>query len=234
MAAGKMAAPVEFAADLCIHDILQYISSNILVNIFFFHKGFPLLFSLHTNDCTAKDPSVKLLKIADDTTVICLIHNGLIQACRALMITSIVLGAFGLVATLVGMQCSKIGGENYIMKGRIAGAGGVFFILQGLCTMIAVSWYAFNITQEFFDPLYPGIKYEIGEGLYIGWSSAIMALCGGSCLLFSCGLCSREEKKSHLQNFRSCSYQAQSRHMVQTASTISRVPSSQYRLNAYV
>ncbi|XP_077062423.1 claudin-15b [Siphateles boraxobius] len=159
---------------------------------------------------------------------------GLIQACRALMITSIVLGAFGLVATLVGMQCSKIGGENYIMKGRIAGAGGVFFILQGLCTMIAVSWYAFNITQEFFDPLYPGIKYEIGEGLYIGWSSAIMALCGGSCLLFSCGLCSREEKKSHLQNFRSYSYQPQSRHMVQTASTISHVPFSQYRLNAYV
>jgi len=38
-------------------------------------------------------------------------------------------------------------------------------------------------------------RYEIGEGLYIGWSSAIMALCGGSCLLFSCGLCSREEKK---------------------------------------
>jgi len=59
------------------------------------------------------------------------VFSGLIQACRALMITSIVLGAFGLVATLVGMQCSKIGGENYIMKGRIAGAGGVFFILQG-------------------------------------------------------------------------------------------------------
>ncbi|XP_067294041.1 claudin-15b [Pseudorasbora parva] len=159
---------------------------------------------------------------------------GYIQACRALMITSIVLGTFGLVATLVGMQCSKIGGENYIMKGRIAGAGGVFFILQGLCTMIAVSWYAFNITQEFFDPLYPGIKYEIGEGLYIGWSSAILALCGGSCLLFSCGLCSTEEKKSHLQNFRSYSNQPQSRHMVQTASTTSDVPSNQYRLNAYV
>ncbi|KAL0161486.1 hypothetical protein M9458_045211, partial [Cirrhinus mrigala] len=34
----------------------------------------PLLFSLYTNDCTSKDPSVKLLKFADDTTV-----NGLIQ-----------------------------------------------------------------------------------------------------------------------------------------------------------
>ncbi len=35
----------------------------------------PLLFSLYTNDCTSKDPSVKLLKFADDTTVII----GLIQ-----------------------------------------------------------------------------------------------------------------------------------------------------------
>ncbi len=34
-----------------------------------------LLLSLHTNDCTSKDPSVKLLKFADDTTVICLIQD---------------------------------------------------------------------------------------------------------------------------------------------------------------
>ncbi|KAI5615810.1 claudin 15 precursor [Silurus asotus] len=83
---------------------------------------------------------------------------GYIQACRALMITSIVLGMFGLIFTLVGMQCSKIGGKNYIVKGRIAVLGGVFFILQGVCTMIAVSWYASNITQQFFNPLYTGIK----------------------------------------------------------------------------
>ncbi len=35
----------------------------------------PLLFSLYTNDCTSKDRSVKLLKFADDITLI-----GLIQA----------------------------------------------------------------------------------------------------------------------------------------------------------
>ncbi len=34
----------------------------------------PLLFSLYMNDCTSKDPSVNLLKFADDTTL-----NGLIQ-----------------------------------------------------------------------------------------------------------------------------------------------------------
>ncbi len=36
----------------------------------------PLLFSLYTNDCTSKDPSVKLLKFADDTTLIDLIQDG--------------------------------------------------------------------------------------------------------------------------------------------------------------
>ncbi len=36
----------------------------------------PLLFSLYTNDCTSKYPSVKLLKFADDTTLIGLIQDG--------------------------------------------------------------------------------------------------------------------------------------------------------------
>ncbi len=36
----------------------------------------PLLFSLYTNDCTSKDPSVKLLKFADNTTLIGLIQDG--------------------------------------------------------------------------------------------------------------------------------------------------------------
>ncbi len=36
----------------------------------------PLLFSLYTNDCTSKVPSVKLLKFADDTTLIGLIQDG--------------------------------------------------------------------------------------------------------------------------------------------------------------
>ncbi len=35
----------------------------------------PLIFSLYTNDCTSTNPSVKLLKFADDTTVIGLIQD---------------------------------------------------------------------------------------------------------------------------------------------------------------
>ncbi|KAF7686639.1 hypothetical protein HF521_015032 [Silurus meridionalis] len=36
----------------------------------------PLLFSLYTNDCISSDPTVKLLKFADDTTLIGLIQDG--------------------------------------------------------------------------------------------------------------------------------------------------------------
>ncbi len=42
----------------------------------------PLLFSLYTNDCTSKDPSVKLLKFADDTTLIGLIQDRDVSAYR--------------------------------------------------------------------------------------------------------------------------------------------------------
>ncbi len=37
---------------------------------------FPLFFSLCTNDCTSKDPSVKLLKFVGNTTLIGLIQDG--------------------------------------------------------------------------------------------------------------------------------------------------------------
>ncbi len=42
----------------------------------------PLLFSLYTNDCTSKDPSIKLLKFSDGTTLICLIQDGYKSAYR--------------------------------------------------------------------------------------------------------------------------------------------------------
>ncbi|KAE8288171.1 Claudin-15 [Larimichthys crocea] len=152
--------------------------------------------------------------------------NGYIQASRALMIASIVFGTFGIVATLVGMKCSKIGGENYVLKGRIAAVGGVLFLLQGICTMIAISWYAANITQQFFDDFYAGTKYEIGEGLYIGWSSAVLALCGGACLTCACKLNSPREKTPY-------PYQPPSRGHVMSTVTSQSVPSN-YGRNAYV
>ncbi len=53
----------------------------------------PLLFSLYTNDCTSKDPSVKLLKFSDDTTLISLIQDGDKSAYRQEVLRSWLSGA---------------------------------------------------------------------------------------------------------------------------------------------
>ncbi|KAI2547153.1 claudin 15, partial [Homo sapiens] len=58
--------------------------------------------------------------------------------------------------------------------------------LSGICGMVAISWYAFNITRDFFDPLYPGTKYELGPALYLGWSASLISILGGLCLCSAC------------------------------------------------
>lgn len=112
--------------------------------------------------------------------------SGYIQACRALLITALLLAFFGTVVSMIGLKCTTVASGDPVTKGKIATVGGVFFILGGICTLIAVTWYAVNITREFFDPIYPGTKYEIGPALYMGWAGSMLAIIGGICLCCSC------------------------------------------------
>ncbi|XP_038393871.1 claudin-15 isoform X2 [Canis lupus baileyi] len=112
--------------------------------------------------------------------------SGYLQACRALMITAIFLGFLGLFLGMVGLRCINIGGMELSRKAKLAATAGVLHILAGFCGMVAISWYAFNITREFFDPLYPGTKYELGPALYLGWSASLLAILGGVCLGSGC------------------------------------------------
>ncbi|XP_036393064.1 claudin 15-like b [Megalops cyprinoides] len=107
---------------------------------------------------------------------------GYVQACRALMIISLLLGLIGIIVSLLGLKCTKIGSASDQAKGKIALAGGGLFILSGVCSMTAVSWYAYRVVQEFYDPFYGGIKFELGTGLYMGWGGACLAILGGAFL----------------------------------------------------
>ncbi|NXK52353.1 CLD19 protein, partial [Chauna torquata] len=109
-----------------------------------------------------------------------------IQACRALMIVSILLGFIAAVLSLLGLKCTNIGLNDEDGKMKFAVTGGFLFILGGLCSMVAVSWYAAMITAQFFDPLYAGTKYELGDALYLGWAGSILYMLGGICLTCSC------------------------------------------------
>uniref|UniRef100_A0A8C5IC27 Claudin n=1 Tax=Junco hyemalis TaxID=40217 RepID=A0A8C5IC27_JUNHY len=100
-----------------------------------------------------------------------------VQACRALMITSILLGFLAAVLTLLGMKCTNIGLSNIETEMRA-------LLTLCLCSMVAISWYAAMVTAQFFDQLYAGTKYELGEGLYLGWTGSVLYILGG--ILLTC------------------------------------------------
>uniref|UniRef100_A0A3Q3JBF1 Claudin n=1 Tax=Monopterus albus TaxID=43700 RepID=A0A3Q3JBF1_MONAL len=103
--------------------------------------------------------------------------NGIIQACRGLMITAVFLGFFGSIFALVGLKCTKIGGTDK-NKARITCFAEIF-----VCNSISsCSIYAHRITSEFFDPTFIDKKYELGAALFIGWAGSILCILGGSML----------------------------------------------------
>ncbi|XP_063317000.2 claudin-15-like [Pelmatolapia mariae] len=115
-----------------------------------------------------------------------------VQACRALMIICLLLGLGSMIVALLGLKCIKIGSNTDQSKAKIATIGGILSFLAGLCCMIAASWYAAEVIKDFNDPFHGGLKFELGTGLYIGWTGAILAMLGGA---FLCSPCKRASVK---------------------------------------
>ncbi|KAM9358738.1 claudin-1-like [Symphorus nematophorus] len=108
-----------------------------------------------------------------------------LQACRALMILSLLVSLAAIIASVLGLKCTKIGRTSENVKDQIALSGGVLFILSGVFTLTSVSWYAARVIQDFYDPLYAGVRFELGSGLYLGWSASCLCLLSGSMLCCS-------------------------------------------------
>lgn len=64
------------------------------------------------------------------------------QTSRALMVISLLLGFFGIIVSVMGMKCTKVGEEDPVTKSRIAVAGGVLFIFSGKAALAFIHhWY---------------------------------------------------------------------------------------------
>uniref|UniRef100_A0A8C1RCP6 Claudin n=1 Tax=Cyprinus carpio TaxID=7962 RepID=A0A8C1RCP6_CYPCA len=128
---------------------------------------------------------------------------GYIQACRALMIIALILGLLAVILAAMGLKCTKLGSTSEESKGKISLTAGVLFILSGVCVMVAVSWYAARVVQEFNDPFYGGTKYELGAGLYLGWAAAALAILGGAILCTSFKSSRPAQTRGHDYNYSS-------------------------------
>lgn len=56
---------------------------------------------------------------------------GYVQACRALMITAILLGFLGLFLGMLGLRCTSVGGTEPSRKAKLAATAGALHMLAG-------------------------------------------------------------------------------------------------------
>ncbi|XP_060114976.1 claudin-3-like [Heteronotia binoei] len=109
-----------------------------------------------------------------------------LQAARALVVITVILGALGILIFLMGAQCTRCI-EEESTKAKVTIVAGVIFLLSGILILIPVSWSANTIIRDFYNTLVPQPqKRELGASLYIGWAAAALFLFGGALLCCTC------------------------------------------------
>ncbi|XP_061091723.1 claudin-14-like [Conger conger] len=124
---------------------------------------------------------------------LCEIHRSLLdlprdlQAARALMVLSCLASMLAAALSTVGMDCTSCA-RGSPAKTALAAAGGACYIVAGLLCLVTSSWTTNDIIRDFPSHLLPGgVRYEIGQAVYVGFVSAAFSVAGGVVLCLSCG-----------------------------------------------
>ncbi|XP_053131264.1 claudin-3-like [Hemicordylus capensis] len=108
------------------------------------------------------------------------------QASRALMVISIILGLLCILVFLMKARYVRCATDDRT-RSMVTIAAGVVLLLTGLMTLIPVSWSASSIIRDFYSFYMPGSqKWELGASLYIGWAASFLLFFGGALLCCSC------------------------------------------------
>ncbi|XP_040584347.1 claudin-20 isoform X1 [Mesocricetus auratus] len=102
-----------------------------------------------------------------------------VQTARATMVLACLLSALGVCTSVVGMKCTRLGGDTHT-KSQISFAGGICFMTAGVSGLIPTVWYTKEVIANFLDLTVPkSSKYEPGGAIYIGFISAMLLLISG-------------------------------------------------------
>lgn len=110
--------------------------------------------------------------------------EGSIQIVRGLLMGALSLGMLGFVLSLLGMECTYIGGQDK-SKYRKIFAGGWCHIIAGLSSTCGYAVYAQYVSVEYFNPAFDGLKYDLGTPLFLGWVGSAFHMAGGFFYLWS-------------------------------------------------
>ncbi|XP_057684878.1 claudin-3-like [Corythoichthys intestinalis] len=95
-----------------------------------------------------------------------------LQAARAMIIISILLGVFGVAMSVAGGKCTNCIREE-VPKARACILAGALFLASGLLCLIPVSWSANAIVSNFYNPLViPAQRFDLSVMGRIGKETA--------------------------------------------------------------
>uniref|UniRef100_A0A667XT23 Claudin 10e n=1 Tax=Myripristis murdjan TaxID=586833 RepID=A0A667XT23_9TELE len=123
---------------------------------------------------------------------------------RGLLMSALSVGMLGFVLSLMGMECTFIGGKDR-PKYRKIYAGGWCHIISGnsvactkanmyrlkieyLCCLLSTSGYAVYaqyVSGEYFNPNFEGLTFDLGTPLFLGWVGSAFHLTGGCFYIWS-------------------------------------------------
>uniref|UniRef100_A0A3Q2XYF0 Claudin 10e n=1 Tax=Hippocampus comes TaxID=109280 RepID=A0A3Q2XYF0_HIPCM len=131
--------------------------------------------------------------------------EGHIQIVRGLLMAALSLGMLAFVLSLLGMECTFIGGKDR-SKHRKIYTGGCFHIISvspsipqngplavsvnllNFCSLLSTSGYAVYaqyVSVEYFNPNFDGLKFDLGTPLFLGWVGSAFQMAGGTFYLWS-------------------------------------------------
>uniref|UniRef100_A0A4W4EMC1 Uncharacterized protein n=1 Tax=Electrophorus electricus TaxID=8005 RepID=A0A4W4EMC1_ELEEL len=126
-----------------------------------------------------------------------------LQIVRGLLMSGLAIGKLGFILSMVGMECTYIGGKKK-NKNRTVFAGGLCHItsgikmiylykitcingqlccsslscLQGLLAAAGYIMYAWHVSAEYFNPS-SELKFDLGTPLFLGWVGCLFQITGG-------------------------------------------------------
>ncbi|XP_070968335.1 claudin-10-like [Oncorhynchus clarkii lewisi] len=119
-----------------------------------------------------------------------------IQIVRGLLMGALSVGMLGFVLSLIGMECTFLGGKDKA-KYRKLFTGGVFHIISGFLAASGYAVYAKYVSGEYFNPYFDGLKFDLGTPLFLGWVGSAFHMTGGWFYLVSvCKLLCGDESET--------------------------------------
>ncbi|KAM9836260.1 claudin-10 [Aulostomus maculatus] len=104
--------------------------------------------------------------------------DGHVQITRGLLMAALSLGMLGFVLSLMGMECTFIGGKDRSKYKKIY-AGGWCHVISGVLSTCGYAVYAQYVSVEYFNPDFNGLKYDLGTPMFLGWVGSTFQTTGG-------------------------------------------------------